>query len=101
MKDLNWLEAMKEKLRSIEKNMTWKLVEKPDKKQIDVKWVYMLKQRPNGEIVKYKGRLVAKGFLQKPGIDFDEVYAPVARPETIKIVVSTTTYKWWKIHQWM
>jgi hypothetical protein len=53
------------------------LVDKTDKKAIDVKWIYKLKLRPNGEIAKYKARLVAIGFLQKAGIDFNEVYAPV------------------------
>lgn len=78
---------MKKELRSIEKNKTWELVEKSVNKLIDVNWVYKLKQRPNGEIAKYKARLAARGFLQKPGIDFDEFYALVARLETIKIVV--------------
>lgn len=64
-----------------------------------MKWVYKLNLRLNGEIAKYKVRLVARGFLQKPSIYFDEVYAPVARIEIIIIVMSTTTYKGWKIHQ--
>lgn len=64
-----------------------------------MKWVYKLKLRTNGEITKHKARPVVRGFLQKPGIDFDEVYAFVARLEIIRIVVSTATYKGWKIHQ--
>jgi hypothetical protein len=75
--DSNWLKAMKEEINTIEKNKTWYLVDKTDKKAIDVKWIYKLKLRPNGEIAKYKARLVAIGFLQKAGIDFNEVYAPV------------------------
>ncbi|PNX54537.1 putative copia-type polyprotein, partial [Trifolium pratense] len=66
---------------------------------IDVKWIYKLKLRPNGEIAKYKARLVARGFLQKAGIDFNEVYAPVARLETIRIVVTIAAYNGWKMHQ--
>ncbi|GAU22886.1 hypothetical protein TSUD_376970 [Trifolium subterraneum] len=72
MKDSNWLEAMKEEMNAIEKNKTWYLVDKTDKKAIDVKWIYKLKLRPNGEIAKYKARLVARGFLKKVGIDFNE-----------------------------
>ena len=58
-----------------------------------------MKRRPNGEIAKYRSRLVARGFLQKPGIDSDEVYVPVARIETIGIVVSIAACRGWKIHQ--
>lgn len=99
MNHLNWLAAMKEELMSIEKNKIWELVEKSIKKPIDLKWVYKLKRRTNGEISKYKERLVARGFLQKPGIDFNEVYTPVAILETIRIVVSKATYRGWKMHQ--
>ncbi|GAU51473.1 hypothetical protein TSUD_95880 [Trifolium subterraneum] len=95
----NWLEAMKEEIHAIEKNKTWYLVDKTDKKAIDVKWIYKLKLRPNGEIAKCKARLVARGFLQKAGIDFNEVYAPVARLETIRIVVAIAAYNGWKMHQ--
>ncbi|XP_050875862.1 uncharacterized mitochondrial protein AtMg00820-like [Lathyrus oleraceus] len=93
MNNLNWLAAMKEELKAIEKNKTCELVEKLIKKSIDVKWLYKLKRRPNCEIAKHKAILVATGFLQTPGLDFDEVYVPVARPETIKIIVSTTAYR--------
>ncbi|KAK2456889.1 putative mitochondrial protein [Trifolium repens] len=67
LNDSNWLKAMKEELKSIEKNNTWVLMDKAvNKRPIDVKWVFKLKMKPNGEIAKYKARLVAKGFLQKP-----------------------------------
>jgi hypothetical protein len=59
---------MIEELASIEKNQTWELVElPPNKKAIQVKWVFKLKLNPNGTIAKYKARLVARGFLQKKG----------------------------------
>lgn len=93
MNYLNWLVAMQEELGAIEKNKTCELVKKAIKKPINVKWVYRLKLRPNGEIYKHKERLVAKGFLQKPGIHFDEIYAHVAKLETIRIVAPTTSYK--------
>ncbi|MCH97475.1 retrovirus-related pol polyprotein from transposon tnt 1-94, partial [Trifolium medium] len=77
-------EAMNEELKSIEKNKTWDLCKLPtDKKAIDVKWVYKAKQNPEGKVIKHKARLVAKGFLQKQGLDYDEVFSPVARHETI------------------
>jgi hypothetical protein len=89
LKSKVWKEAMNEELRSIEKNKTWDLCDLPsDKKAIDVKWVYKAKQNPEGKIIKYKARLVAKGFLQKQGLDYDEVFSPVARHETIRLVIA-------------
>lgn len=52
-----------------------------------MKWVYKVKLNPRGEVTRHKSRLVAKGFLQREGIDFDEVFAPVARIKTIRLVV--------------
>ena len=76
------------------------LVELPQgKKAIDVKWVYKLKMNPKGEVTRHKARLVAKGFLQKEGIDFDEVFAPVARIEIIRLVVGLAEINSWHICQ--
>ena len=87
---------MNEELKSIEVNNTWSLVELPQgKKLIDVKWVYKVKLNPKGEVTRHKARLVAKGFLQKEGIDFDEVFAPVARIETIRLVVGLANMNNW------
>src|ERR1051325_1727537 len=91
---------MKEELKSIEKNSTWELVNLQErKKAIGVKWVYKMKANPKGEIVKHKARLVAKGFLQREGIDYDEVFAPIARLETIRLVVGITNSKNWRMYQ--
>src|ERR1044072_2690340 len=91
---------MKEELESIEKNNTWELVDLPErKKEIGVKWVYKVKANPKGEIVKHKARLVAKGFLQREGIDYDEVFAPVARLETLRLVVGIANSKNWQMYQ--
>lgn len=78
--------AMIEKLRAIEMYNTWYLTKLPDsKKKMDVKWVYKLELNPNGSIAKQKARLVARGFLQKPVIDYEDVYASVSRIETIRL----------------
>ena len=74
-------------------------MERINKKIIDVNWVYKLKLRPNGEISKWKARLVTRGFLQKLGIYFNEVYAFVARLKSIITIMATTTYKGYNIHQ--
>ncbi|KAH9649106.1 hypothetical protein KPL70_025861 [Citrus sinensis] len=85
-----WLEAMKEEMDSLNKNDTWVLVRKPDKKKvIGCKWVFKLKQGISRvEPVRFKARLVAKGFTQKKGIDFTEVFSPVVRHASIRIILS-------------
>ncbi|KAK2452730.1 hypothetical protein QL285_000498 [Trifolium repens] len=84
-----WRQAMDAEIEAIEKNGTWKLVTIPAKcKPIGVKWVYKTKYNEKGEIDKHKARLVAKGYAQKQGIDYSEVFAPVARWDTIRIILS-------------
>jgi len=98
--DENWIKAMFEEIIAIEKNKTWELTELPtDKKPIGVKWVYKTKYKPSGEIDLYKARLVAKGYKQKPGIDYFEVFAPVARLDTIRMLITLSAQNNWKIHQ--
>ncbi|KAL2241052.1 UNVERIFIED_CONTAM: Retrovirus-related Pol polyprotein from transposon TNT 1-94 [Sesamum indicum] len=92
--------AMNEEIKAITKNDTWELVPLPkDKNAIGVKWVYKIKRNAKGEIEKYKARLVAKGYKQKTGIDYDEVFAPVARLESIRLIISLAAQNQWKIHQ--
>lgn len=74
-----WKDVMIEELDGINKNHTWELTKLPtNKKAIDVKWVFKLKRKPDGEIAKHKTRLVARGFMHKAGIDYFEVYEPIA-----------------------
>lgn len=95
-----WQDAMKEELRSIEKNHTWELVKLPPNKQpIAVRWVYKQKLKPDGSIAKHKARLVAKGFLQRAGLDYNEVFAPVARIETIRLVIALASMRSWPLFQ--
>ena len=90
---------MEEEITSIEKNDTWKLVKAPKScKPIGVKWVYKLKKNPLGEIVKHKARLVVKGYRQRYGIDYDEVFAPVARFESIHILIALAAQECWSLH---
>lgn len=99
VQDTKWIQAMEEELRSIERNGTWKLVELPsNKRSIAVKWVYKVKLNPDGGVNKYKARLVAKGFLQRPGIDFGEVFAPVARIETVRMVIAFASWHNWSMY---
>ncbi|KAD4384802.1 hypothetical protein E3N88_24970 [Mikania micrantha] len=74
-----WIRAMQAQIESIEKNKTWALVNRPPEvKPVGVKWVFKVKKNPDGSINIYKARLVAKGFVHKYGVDYEEVFAPVA-----------------------
>ncbi|GAU33196.1 hypothetical protein TSUD_206550 [Trifolium subterraneum] len=98
LSDPNWKNAMNEEIKSIEKNNTWRLVDLPaQKKPITVKWIFKIKRNPDGGIVKHKARLVARGFLQQQGIDYNEVYAPVARMETIRLVITIASSMNWSL----
>lgn len=100
IRNKKWKEAMDEEISAIEKNKTWEMVELPNgHKPIGVKWVYKKKMTASGEIQRYKARLVAKGYRQKAGIDYEEIFAPVARMETIRLLISQSAQNGWKIYQ--
>ncbi|KAE8681376.1 hypothetical protein F3Y22_tig00111330pilonHSYRG00435 [Hibiscus syriacus] len=95
-----WRDAMDEEIKAIEKNDTWELTSlHKGHKAIGVKWVYKPKQNAKGEIERHKARLVTKGYSQKAGIDYDEVFATVARLETIRLIISLAAQNKWKIQQ--
>jgi hypothetical protein len=86
--DAAWQAAMQEEIDSIKRNQTWELADLPQgHRAITMKWVYKLKRNEAGEIIKHKARLVARGFVQQEGIDFDEVFAPVARMESVRLLL--------------
>ena len=86
----NWKKAMDEEMRSLVKNHTWKLARLPKgKKAIGCKWVYAQKEGfPSKNDVRYKARLVAKGYAQKEGIDYNEVFSPVVKNSSIRILLA-------------
>lgn len=85
----NWKKAIHEELDALEKNKTWTLTELPEGKNLlNSKWVFKLKKDKDDNIQTYKARLVAKGCSQKKGFDYEETYAPVARLETLRILLS-------------
>jgi hypothetical protein len=80
LSDPNWVNAMREELENFERNQVWELVDPPPNfKPIGTKWVWKNKEEGNGEVVRNKSRLVAQGYSQKEGIDYEEMFAPVAR----------------------
>ncbi|GJZ23056.1 retrovirus-related pol polyprotein from transposon TNT 1-94 [Tanacetum coccineum] len=84
-----WIEAMQEELHEFERLEVWELVPPPDKAfVITLKWIYKVKLDELGGILKNKARLVARGYRQEEGIDFEESFAPVARLEAIRIFLA-------------
>lgn len=94
-----WVDAMIAEIEFIIKNKTWKLVKKhAGVKPIGLKWIYNIKRNAYETVIKYKAKLVTKNYLQQQGIDFDEVFAPVARIETIRLLLALAATNGWEIH---
>ncbi|CAJ2663476.1 unnamed protein product [Trifolium pratense] len=95
-----WKQAMDTEIAAIESNDTWELTSlPPGAKKIGVKWIYKTKYNEQGKIDKYKARLVAKGYSQQYGIDYNEVYAPVARWDTIRTMLAIAAARSWYVYQ--
>nr|GEW56405.1 retrovirus-related Pol polyprotein from transposon TNT 1-94 [Tanacetum cinerariifolium] len=89
-----WIEAMQEEINVFEGLEVWELVPRPDKVMvITLKWIYKVKLDELGRILKNKARLVARGYRQEEGIDFEESFASVARLEAIRIFIAYATHK--------
>ncbi|GKF71919.1 putative ribonuclease H-like domain-containing protein, partial [Tanacetum coccineum] len=96
----SWVDAMQEELLQFEIQKVWILVDLPYGKQaIGTKWVYRNKKDERGVVVKNKARLVAQGHRQEEGIDYDEVFAPMARLEAIRIFLAFASYKGLIVYQ--
>ncbi|GKV08051.1 hypothetical protein SLEP1_g19738 [Rubroshorea leprosula] len=97
---IEWRKAMEEEIKALKQNQTWELVPKPnDVKPVSCKWVYKVKTRPDGKIERYKARLVARGFSQQYGIDYDETFSPVAKINTVRVLLALAASKSWKLWQ--
>lgn len=92
-----WLMAMEEEMRALHENKTWDLVELPrDGNLVGCKWVFKVKHKFNGE-KEYRARLVAKGFSQKYGENYDEVFAPVVKQATFRSLLAIASYRNMKV----
>jgi len=98
---IDWVSSMNEELQSLETNHTWTLVKPPSgKKIVGCKWVFKKKvdgSRPKS--FRYKARLVAKGYSQVQGVDFNEVFSPVFKHTSIRVLLSLVTIKDFELEQ--
>jgi hypothetical protein len=99
MHNPSWRKAMMEEMDSIEENGTWSLVDlPPGRKPIGVKWVFKVKRDEHKAVSKHKARLVMKGYTQRHGIDYDEVFTSVARLDSVRLLIALAAHEGWEVH---
>jgi len=87
-------------MKAIERNNTWELINPPENViPIGVKWVFKTKLNERGQVEKYKVRLVAKGYAQKYGINYTEVFAPIARLNIVRVLLVVAAHNAWEVFQ--
>ncbi|CAL9023670.1 unnamed protein product [Prunus brigantina] len=95
-----WVDAMQVEMKALNKNATWELVPLPKgKKAVGCRWVFTLKHKADGSIDRYKARLVAKGYTQTYGVDYTETFAPVAKLNTVRVLLSLAANHDWPMLQ--
>ncbi|GJS72880.1 putative ribonuclease H-like domain-containing protein [Tanacetum coccineum] len=100
LKDPSWIEAMQEELLQFKLQQVWTLMDLPNgKRAIGTKWVYRNKKDERGIVIKNKARLVAQGYTQEEGIDYDEVFAPVTRIEAIRLFLAYASFEDFLVYQ--
>nr|GEW91737.1 hypothetical protein [Tanacetum cinerariifolium] len=95
-----WLDAMNAKMQSMKDNQVWRLVDLPlNSKTVRSKWLFKRKTDMDGNVHTYKARLIAKGFTQLYGVDYEETFSPIADIRAIRILIAITTFFDYKIWQ--
>jgi hypothetical protein len=99
LRDLDWVLAMQEALNNFTRNEVWHLVPRPNQNVVGTIWVFHKKQDEHGVVTRNKAWHVAKGYSQVESLDFGETYAPIARLESIRILLAYVTYHGFKLYQ--
>lgn len=100
LQDAGWKSAMQEEIDALHANGTWTLVPLPlNREPIGCKWVFRVKQCPDGSVQKLKARLVAKGFHQQFGFDYKDTFSLVVKPVTIRVMLTLAVTNHWCIQQ--
>ena len=95
-----WMQAMETEMKSLKENDVWELVELPTgRKTVGSKWVYKVKTGAHGSVERYKARLVAQGYTQKFGTDYDETFCPVVRMESLRALLALSVQFGLQLHQ--
>lgn len=98
--DPRWMEAMKAEIQALEENKIWKIVQlPPGKSPIGCKWVFKVKYQANGTIERFKARLIAKGYNQHEGVDYQETFSPMVEIVIVRAVISMATAQDWYLRQ--
>jgi hypothetical protein len=99
LQDADWVLAMQEELNNFKRNKVWNLVLRPKQNIVGTKWVFRNKQDEHRVLIRNKARLVAKGYAQVTDLDFEETFAPVARLESIHILLAYVDHHSFKLFQ--
>lgn len=94
-----WLKAINEELEAHRTNNTWSFVDNENQRTITSKWVFNIKRTKDGKVERYKARLCARGFTQIEGIDYNEIFSPTTRYESIRILLSISAEYNWNLRQ--
>ena len=100
LNDPNWNSTVIEEMNALKETSTWEVVELPkDKKTIGCKWGFTIKCKADGSVERYKVRLVAKGFTQTYRIDYQETFAPIAKINSIRVLLSIAVNFDWPLYE--
>jgi hypothetical protein len=99
LQDPDWVLAIQEELNNFKRNEVWSLVPRPKQNVVGTKWVFRNKQDEHGVVTRNKARLVAKGYAQVAGLNFEETFAPIARLESICILLAYAAHHSFKLFQ--
>lgn len=93
-----WVKACDKEFGNMCRKGVWKIVDRPDAPIVGSRWHFKVKLHPDGSIVKHKARIVAKGFTQTFGVDYNQTYAPTGKPASYRIVIAIASKEGWEVH---